>query len=114
MAEMPETIATIQFAKGDTYHGLEVTMTLDITLDEALSIGTLTASDTEQMFTRIGGYLRGWNLTRKGVAVPCTATSLRAQPLPFVVALLRGYREALGTVMTVDDPFEPQSNATGG
>jgi hypothetical protein len=114
MAEMPETVATIDFAPGSTYHGLEVRMTLDITLDEALTVGTMTVGQSKEMFDQLGGYLRGWNITRKGKPVPCTAQALSAQPLPFVAALLRGYRDALGQVMSVDDPFASVSNNGSG
>jgi len=112
MAEMPETVTVIDFAEGSTYAGLEVRMTLDITLDEALAVGALTVAEVDRVYEQLGKYLRGWNITRKGKAVPCTAAALREQPLPFVVAVLRAYSRALEAVMTVDDPFVPPSNSS--
>jgi len=108
--EMPETVTVIGWAEGHTYHGLEVRMTMDITLEEALAVGSLTVGNEQAAFDQIGQYLRGWNLTRKGAAIPCTAAELRKRPLPFIVALVVAYRRALEEVMTVDDPFVVQSN----
>lgn len=109
---MPETIVVVEWPHGHTYHGVEVRMTLDITLDEAMMING-SRDNPGELFDQLGSYLRGWNITVRGKAVPCTAEELRRRPTPFVVALLRGYRAALEEVVSVDDPFVEASNDGG-
>jgi hypothetical protein len=40
--------------------------------------------------------LAGWNLTRRGKPVPATVESLRGLPLPFTMALVMAWLDALG------------------
>lgn len=110
--EIPESLAVIDFPEGHRYAGLEVRMSLDITLDDAVQVSRVDPSEPETAFKKMGELLRGWNVTRKGVAVPCTAAGLQAVGLPFVLAVLRGYNRAVAEVMNVGDPFDEQSSST--
>lgn len=109
--EVPQTTAVINFA-GTSYAGAEVTVTLDITIDEAMRYGQLAEAggSHEELFDAVAELLVSWNLERAGVAVPCDGDGLRSMPVPFVVAVFRGFTAALTRVVTVDDPFGNRSN----
>lgn len=109
---LPESTVVVEFAESSPYHGAEVVLSLDLTMDDALTMDSLRGGDNPAaVFDEIGRVLKRWNLEdAAGAPVPCDATQLRRQPLPFVLELFRGYQRAVERLVTVDAPFAGQSN----
>ena len=108
--ELPRSTAVIDFA-GGPYVGAEVTVSLDLTIDDALMLDKLMRDDDKAaMIDAMGDLLVAWNLEKGGAPIPCTAESLHHVGLPFLIALFEGMRRALSQVAEVDAPFDPTSS----
>jgi hypothetical protein len=109
--EEPENHAVLTFDDTSPYHGAVVTMSLDLSIDDALLFDKLHRDgDVDALFDELGNLLVSWNLTKHGEAIPATPAYFRARPQPFLMQLLGAYFRALKSLVTVDEDFEGGSS----
>lgn len=103
----PRRTAFVTFEEGHTYHGAEITLSLDVAaavLFEMQSFGDLDGSERADMIRRFGDeVLIKWNLE-----APANGDGLLAQPMAFVNVVFEQWIEAQG----LDAPLAEPSTGT--
>lgn len=108
---VPKTVARIDFPTGHQYHGAEVVMSLDLSIDQVLELEKLQASrDVGALYDAMGELLVEWNLEDDDGPVLPSPDALRAQPTPFLGAVFSAYARALEGTVSVPGPSEGRSN----
>lgn len=106
--QLPKTNARIVFDPPSRYHGAEVVMNLDITMDDALRLGAIDPDDAELVMKAMDDLLVEWNLEHDdGTPRPLSVLPL---PFPFVQELFAGMQRAMQEVVAVPAPLGPTSN----
>lgn len=112
---VPKTSVRVDFPAGHQYHGAEVVLTLDLTIDQALELEKLqTSRDIGALYDAMGELLLEWNLEDdQGRPLNPSPENLRSQPTPFLAAVFSAYGRALGEATNVPGPSEGRSNDGG-
>lgn len=110
------------FFEDPKFDGLEVVMSPPASIEESLAIDkarrardrAVEPEDTEKALQRLadkfGEHMISWNLTKKGIPVPCDAKGLMSSDFRIMLAIEKAYIDAVNGVPA---PLAASSTDTG-